>query len=603
MEEKKKAAAATEKSNQSKGKKMAVRFEKQDAPAAKASATAKRGNKQEAPAAKATATAKGAKKQEAPAAKDKKQKAPTIVPVTADSGMIFTVFNDSKANHLYKFNREACHLAYKPVDYLRAGQGFTKEDSDDDDYVDSPSSAVEDIALEEEDFTNLVDEDPHVLEEDSLASVPATTEDAAKGSMEDTEEDLLEVMANEHAAAAKPPDAVYSPKISNGEPSVEATVEVTTVASGIRSNESAEVTKGEDAIEIDHTTSDHESFEPPCKRTNASAFPATLFTRPHRLARRHTKNTENRNQIQQSEAWIAPNHVRLVGRFSVLDAYEAENYLHYRARSSEKRDKYNRCVEDNNFLSHNFKRKWCAHAALQASRGAGRLDTDSRFTGCEASFTVRSVRVVEDVTATWKVRIDAETEISLHNHKTTKAIYESYSGPKPSALSRNVRQDLGLLTEMKTSTADINRYVADKIDIAITPQQTRNLLRHLLGSTTLERTKALLDTFADEEGNHVLFVQDQMDITCVIAMQTAVPKTCFQQWGDTLVMDCTHETNNLGYHLGCPVLIQSLVVTTATGREIPVIDFQALDQTTITMEGIISFLSGGIPPGIWFKLL
>ncbi|POM79209.1 Secreted RxLR effector peptide protein [Phytophthora palmivora] len=84
----------------------------------------------------------GGKKQEAPTAKatakDKNQKAPALVPVTADSGL----------------------------------PGFTKEDSDDDDYVDSPSSAMEDIALEEEDFTNLVDEDPHVLEEDTVSASP-----------------------------------------------------------------------------------------------------------------------------------------------------------------------------------------------------------------------------------------------------------------------------------------------------------------------------------------------------------------------------------------------------------------------------------------------
>ncbi|KAG4038312.1 hypothetical protein PC123_g26124 [Phytophthora cactorum] len=54
-----------------------------------------------------------------------------------------------------------------------------------------------------------------------------------------------------------------------------------------------------------------------------------------------------------------------------------------------------------------------------------------------------------------------------------------------------------------------------------------------------------------------------MDITCVIAIQTSIQKKYFFQWGDTLVMDWTHGTNNMGYHLG------SLVVTTATGIGIP----------------------------------
>ncbi|KAG3059407.1 hypothetical protein PI125_g25059 [Phytophthora idaei] len=72
-----------------------------------------------------------------------------------------------------------------------------------------------------------------------------------------------------------------------------------------------------------------------------------------------------------------------------------------------------------------------------------------------------------------------------------------------------------------------------------------------------------------------------MDITCVIAIQTSIQKKCFFQWGDTLVMDWTHGTNNLGYHL-C-----NLAVTTATGRGIPVIDFLALDQKAVTMENIV----------------
>ncbi|KAF1790965.1 MULE transposase domain [Phytophthora cactorum] len=101
--------------------------------------------------------------------------------------------------------------------------------------------------------------------------------------------------------------------------------------------------------------------------------------------------------------------------------------------------------------------------------------------------------------------------------------------------------------------------------MVLTPQQTRNILQQILGSTTLERTKTILDAFADGDvGNDVLFVQDQMDITCVIAIQTSIQKKYFFQWGDTLVMDWTHGTNNLGYHL-------------------------ALDQKAVTMENIVEF--------------
>ncbi|POM80966.1 Hypothetical protein PHPALM_1128, partial [Phytophthora palmivora] len=124
----------------------------------------------------------------------------------------------------------------------------------------------------------------------------------------------------------------------------------------------------------------------------------------------------------------------------VLDAYEAENYVHNLVRSSEKRDKYDRhCIlQDSDdsaateilrysfrpgvlkipdYLSHNLKKMWCTHCVSQALRGAGSRDTDSRFTGRVPSFTVRSANVIKDGTALWKARIDAEAEISIHNHK------------------------------------------------------------------------------------------------------------------------------------------------------------------------------------------
>ncbi|ETL93307.1 hypothetical protein L917_08510, partial [Phytophthora nicotianae] len=80
----------------------------------------------------------------------------------------------------------------------------------------------------------------------------------------------------------------------------------------------------------------------------------------------------------------------------------------------------------------------------------------------------------------------------------------------------------------------------------LSPQQTRNILKQVLGSTTLARTDTILDGFADgDAGNDVLFVQDQMDITCVIAMQTSIQK---KSWGDTT------SRRNDGNGRGIPVI-------------------------------------------------
>lgn len=85
---------------------------------------------------------------------------------------------------------------------------------------------------------------------------------------------------------------------------------------------------------------------------------------------------------------------------------------------------------------------------------------------------------------------------------------------------------------------------------SISTQQARNILRLVQGKTPLELVKAILGRFGEAIGNHVVLVQDQLDITVAIAIQSRVQKQCFADWGDCLVMDWTHSTNNLGYHLG-----------------------------------------------------
>ncbi|EGZ08513.1 hypothetical protein PHYSODRAFT_415403, partial [Phytophthora sojae] len=114
----------------------------------------------------------------------------------------------------------------------------------------------------------------------------------------------------------------------------------------------------------------------------------------------------------------------------------------------------------------------------------------------------------------------------------------------------------------------------------------------------------MLQAIRQLDGSDVLVIQDQMDVTCGIVMQTKVQKLMFERWGDTLTMDFTHGTNNLGYHLGayefnlinkvifyCCVLdiSGSLVVTTATGRGFPVVDFICLNQRAPMMTTILEY--------------
>ncbi|KAE9345628.1 hypothetical protein PF008_g8658 [Phytophthora fragariae] len=180
--------------------------------------------------------------------------------------------------------------------------------------------------------------------------------------------------------------------------------------------------------------------------------------------------------------------------------YQDANFVLYRVRSSQSTQKYNSLPGVQKLpgtFTHQFKTMWCTHGTKQASRGEGLREKGQRYTGCEASFTVRSVKCIEGGVPKWKVCIDPETEIYLHNHKTTKTIYESYKRGKSLPLTAEVRKDLGFMVEVQTSTPAINRYLSDKLGMIITPQQTRNILQQVLGSTTVERTRLLLETAED----------------------------------------------------------------------------------------------------------
>ncbi|KAE9232550.1 hypothetical protein PF002_g12350 [Phytophthora fragariae] len=153
-----------------------------------------------------------------------------------------------------------------------------------------------------------------------------------------------------------------------------------------------------------------------------------------------------------------------------LERYHDEHKVFFRVRNSQSLEKHNTlpgAVRLPNHFTHSFQTLWCTHGATKASRGEGLRQGGQHYTGCEAGFKVRSAKVVKKGVAKWVVCIDQETEISTHNHKTTKTIFESYKGAKSMPLTAKVRQDLGLMTEIKTSTAAISRYLLDKLVIQL----------------------------------------------------------------------------------------------------------------------------------------
>ncbi|KAG6580146.1 Zinc finger SWIM domain-containing protein 3 [Phytophthora cinnamomi] len=173
---------------------------------------------------------------------------------------------------------------------------------------------------------------------------------------------------------------------------------------------------------------------------------------------------------------------------------------------------------------------------------------------------------------------------STHTHPTTRTQASLYLTTKTLPLDEQDLEDVKTLADASVSSKHITNFLNERIGCKITPQQTRNLICSIMGHGAAEaRLKDLLQAIRQSDGSDVLVIQDQMDVTCGIVKQTKVQKLMFERWGDTITMDFTHGTNNLGYHLG------SLVVTTATGRGFPVVDFICLNQRAPMLTTILGY--------------
>ncbi|TYZ67994.1 hypothetical protein PybrP1_007704, partial [[Pythium] brassicae (nom. inval.)] len=72
----------------------------------------------------------------------------------------------------------------------------------------------------------------------------------------------------------------------------------------------------------------------------------------------------------------------------------------------------------------------------------------------------------------------------------------------------------------------------------------------MLGGESAEtKLNEMLQDLARVDDTDVMLIQDQLDVTCAIAIQTSAQKLMFKAWGQSLAMDWTHGTNNLGYHI------------------------------------------------------
>jgi hypothetical protein len=92
---------------------------------------------------------------------------------------------------------------------------------------------------------------------------------------------------------------------------------------------------------------------------------------------------------------------------------------------------------------------------------------------------------------------------------------------------------------------------SSRAGLPLTSQQIRNLINSRLGNDGVEaRLKAIISKFIEPDRNTCLLIQDEWGLTCGIVLQNSAQKEIFRRWGDTLVLDWTHNTNNIGFYLG-----------------------------------------------------
>ncbi|KAF1320973.1 hypothetical protein FI667_g1540, partial [Globisporangium splendens] len=218
--------------------------------------------------------------------------------------------------------------------------------------------------------------------------------------------------------------------------------------------------------------------------------------------------------------------------FEAWNAYKERNFLKFRTRTSLTTDTYN------------------AKYKLE-----GRSAVPSRFTHAYKS--------------------------CMHNHATTEELYRSYMRSSEVTDDRLLKT-LDAFTATNTETKQVAEFIATTYGAPMSSQQIRNLINSRLGSSNAdERVKDMLQGFVERDGNSCLVIQNSWELTCAIVIQSAAQKEIFRRWGDNLLLDWTHNTNNVGYYLG------SLVVTVATGRGVPVFDFLCLDQRKGTIEVVM----------------
>jgi hypothetical protein len=237
-----------------------------------------------------------------------------------------------------------------------------------------------------------------------------------------------------------------------------------------------------------------------------------------------------------------------------FEEYCRVNFASYRKKHTLSRDAYNTkrdAVGDDRIpkkLSSQTRTYMCTHGCVQRSRSKlkERNHTAVRYTGCEARIVVEAKRV--GTSTKWVVL--CHKQIVTHNHDMNKDIYKLYlsSSEIPDEL---LFHEVAAMVKSRGNSKAICDIISTKLGRSFTRQQLDNFKHYRLGgASALEGTKALVSSFVSYEDSRCLIIDDQFGQVCGFVLQTGIQRALFQRWGDCLIMDWTHNTNNVGFYLG-----------------------------------------------------
>jgi hypothetical protein len=107
------------------------------------------------------------------------------------------------------------------------------------------------------------------------------------------------------------------------------------------------------------------------------------------------------------------------------------------------------------------------------------------------------------------------------------------------------------MVQAKGDSRAICDLISRRIGHSYTRQMFDNFKNYRLGGTSaLDGLKSLITKFVEVPGSHCLVIDDQFGEATGFVFQSGMQRAIFQRWGDCLLLDWTHNTNNVGFYLG-----------------------------------------------------